>query len=124
MGISLASLGRLDIAIAAIIGRSGRERRCLGLRKNPPPILSAGRNGLETGDASLRSSGRVRAESAVEPTSSDNISVSWRRSAVSRRFGSVLVSATAAKIFRRCLDSGAKCNRAMQTGFARLCQAL
>ena len=29
---------------------------------------------------------------------------------------------------RRCsrgtLDSGAKCNRAMQTGFARLCQAL
>ena len=33
---------------------------------------------------SRRSSGSIRAESAVEPTRSENITVTWRRSAVSR----------------------------------------
>ena len=32
---------------------------------------------------SRRSSGSMRAESAVEPTKSENITVTWRRSAVS-----------------------------------------
>ena len=32
---------------------------------------------------SRRSSGSMRAESAVEPTRSENITVTWRRSAVS-----------------------------------------
>ena len=38
---------------------------------------------------SRRSSGSMRAESAVEPTKSENITVTWRRSAVSWGFGSV-----------------------------------
>ena len=38
---------------------------------------------------SRRSSGSMRAESAVEPTRSENITVTWRRSAVSWGFGSV-----------------------------------
>ena len=38
---------------------------------------------------SRRSSGSMRAESAVEPTRSENITVTWRRSAVSWDFGSV-----------------------------------
>src|SRR5262252_1164607 len=38
---------------------------------------------------SRRSSGSIRAESAVEPTRSENITVTWRRSAVSWVFGSV-----------------------------------
>ena len=37
---------------------------------------------------SRRSSGSIRAESAVEPTRSENITVTWRRSAVSWGFGS------------------------------------
>ena len=40
---------------------------------------------------SRRSSGSMRAESAVEPTRSENITVTWRRSAVSWVFGSVAV---------------------------------
>ena len=55
----------------------------------------------------------MRAESAVDPTRSENITVTWRRSAVSWVFGSVNVgcgdagtgppsSAIAANIFRRC----------------------
>ena len=56
----------------------------------------------------------MRAESAVEPTKSENITVTWRRSAVSWAFDSVaamgagaegaapVVSAIAASIFRRC----------------------
>ena len=38
---------------------------------------------------SRRSSGSMRADSAVEPTKSENITVTWRRSAVSWGFGSV-----------------------------------
>ena len=38
---------------------------------------------------SRRSSGSMRAESAVEPTRSENITVTWRRSAVSCGSGSV-----------------------------------
>ena len=37
---------------------------------------------------SRRSSGSMRVDSAVEPTKSENITVTWRRSAVSRAFGS------------------------------------
>ena len=37
---------------------------------------------------SRRSSGSMRADSAVEPTKSENITVTWRRSAVSWGFGS------------------------------------
>ena len=62
---------------------------------------------------SRRSSGSMRAESAVEPTRSENITVTWRRSAVSWGFGSVNAgcgdtgaapasSAIAANILRRC----------------------
>ena len=36
---------------------------------------------------SRRSSGSMRAESAVEPTKSENITVTWRRSAASCAFG-------------------------------------
>ena len=38
---------------------------------------------------SRRSSGSIRAESAVEPTRSENITVTWRRSAVSEVFSSI-----------------------------------
>jgi hypothetical protein len=41
---------------------------------------------------SRRSSGSIRAESAVDPTRSENITVTWRRSAVSRAFGSFALS--------------------------------
>ena len=62
---------------------------------------------------SRKSSGSMRAESAVEPTRSKNITVTWRRSAVSWVFGSVNAgcgdvgaapasSTIAANIFRRC----------------------
>ena len=56
----------------------------------------------------------MRAESAVEPTKSENITVTWRRSAVSWGFGSVVgvaagvagavpvISVIAASIFRLC----------------------
>src|SRR4029077_2310888 len=37
---------------------------------------------------SRRSSGSMRAESAVDPTRSENMTVTWRRSAVSCVFGS------------------------------------
>jgi hypothetical protein len=51
----------------------------------------------------------MRADNAVEPTRSENITVTWRRSAVSWGFGSLKAgaglpppnSAIAAKIFRR-----------------------
>ena len=55
----------------------------------------------------------MRAESAVEPTKSENITVTWRRSAVSCAFGSMLAAGSgvalvvpvsaviAASIFRR-----------------------
>ena len=38
---------------------------------------------------SRRSSGSMRADSAVEPTKSENITVTWRRSAASRALGSI-----------------------------------
>ena len=43
---------------------------------------------------SRRSSGSMRAESAVEPTRSENITVTWRRSAVSWVFSSVAAMAS------------------------------
>ena len=61
---------------------------------------------------SRKSSGSMRADSAVEPTKSENMTVTWRRSPVSCGFGSGCVgwgdgtapasSAIAANIFRRC----------------------
>jgi hypothetical protein len=33
--VSFANLGRLDIAIVAVIGRSEQQRRCLGARQKP-----------------------------------------------------------------------------------------
>ena len=62
---------------------------------------------------SRRSSGSMRAESEVEPTRSENITVTWRRSALSWAFGSIdagcgdvgtapISSAIARNIFRRC----------------------
>ena len=61
----------------------------------------------------------MRAESAVEPTRSENITVTWRRSAVSWGFGSVNAgcgdvgaapasSAIARNIFRRCPSENTK----------------
>ena len=44
---------------------------------------------------SRRSSGSMRADSAVEPTRSENITVTWRRSAVSFRAGSGTIGADA-----------------------------
>ena len=38
---------------------------------------------------SRKSSGSIRAESAVEPTRSENITVTWRRSAMFGVFGSI-----------------------------------
>src|SRR5215472_15033143 len=69
-----------------------------------------------------RSSGSSLADSAVEPTRSQNITVSWRRSASSRRVGSVATGAEGAasateapprlriarNIFNRCPERNAK----------------
>ena len=48
----------------------------------------------------------MRADSAVEPTKSENITVTWRRSAVSWAFGSVDAG---------CGDAGAQSGRAPQS---------
>ena len=45
---------------------------------------------INTRMTSRRSSGSIRADSAVEPTRSENITVTWRRSAVSRGDASVV----------------------------------
>ena len=42
---------------------------------------------------SRRSSGSIRADSAVEPTNSENTTVTWRRSAASCGFASVAAAA-------------------------------
>src|SRR5215468_115473 len=63
--------------------------------------------------SSRRSSGSIRAESAVEPTRSENITVTWRRSAVSWVFGSV----TATGIEEGA--SGAAVRAAIAFGFLR-----
>ena len=49
---------------------------------------------------SRRSSGSMRAESAVEPTRSENITVTWRRSAVSCGVaGAAIGAAASASLF-------------------------
>src|SRR5262252_2397778 len=46
---------------------------------------------------SRRSSGSIRADSAVEPTKSENITVTWRRSPVSCGFNSAVTTAETTK---------------------------
>ena len=82
------------------------------LRNEPAEVLHSLRDALLVAEiTSRRSSGSMRADRAVEPTKSENITVTWRRSAVSCAFGSMLAAGSgaalvvsaviAASIFRR-----------------------
>ena len=71
------------------------------LRDEPAKALHGlGDAVLIGGDDLRRSSGSMRAESAVEPTRSENITVSWRRSALSCGFGSAGAAAVSVLLGR------------------------